>query len=321
LGAAQLVQWGKAGGLMQTKLCIFGFVAAAGCSGNYQGALPSRSDVAINVPSPASTSTSSAHTEALLGAPATFYTMTYQLSTQLNNAAASFFDQIDMVVASPPSGSDATNTYWGPFNSALSPMTVMFAVQNVDANDYNFFLGGKPKGAPDSTTFTGLLGGSAHVVDAAHKSGQLEANFTAMNALDPTTNTSTGAIGFVHDNTADPRTVGVHFENFVGTPGSTPLTATYQYAEHPDTSGNFQYNLSVNFDNDPGNILEDATVVSRWLATGAGRADVIVQGGSLPAGFVVHATECWDASFVRVYYTEDVDPSKTEGNVADCALP
>src|SRR5262249_6743148 len=134
-------------------------------------------------------------------------------------------------------------------------------------------------------------------------------------------NPSTGAIAFVHDNTADPRTVEVHFGDFVGAANAMPFNATYQYAEHPDTSGNFQFALRTNFDSDPNNVLEDAALVSRWLASGAGRADLVATGGSLPQGFTVHATECWDASFARVFYTEDVDPTKTEGSVLDCALP
>ncbi|HEY2747243.1 MAG TPA: hypothetical protein VGL86_21620 [Polyangia bacterium] len=306
---------------MGRVLLVLGALAA-GCSasgGAYQSALPTREAVAINVPR-SSGSPSGAKTE-VLGTQATFYTMTVQISTQLNGAAATFFDMIDDAVATPPTGHDATNDYWGPFTPALSPMTVALAVQKVDAQDYNFFLGGKPKGAPDSA-FTGLLGGSAHPVDAAHGSGQMQVNFSTMNALDPTTNTATGIIAFVHDNTADPRTVDVHFDNFLGDmSGATPLNATYQYAEHPDTSGSFQFALQTNFDNDPQNILEDATIMSRWLASGAGRADLVASSGSLPAGFVVHATECWDASFNRVFYTEDVDPTKTEGSESACALP
>jgi hypothetical protein len=278
--------------------------------------------VAIHVPgTDAATSTSSVRREALLGAQATLYTMTRQIATQLNDAAASFFGQIDDAVASPPSAHDASHAYWGPFTPALSPMTIELAVEHVDAQDYNFFLGGKPKGAPDSS-FTGLLGGSAHPVDAAHGSGRMEVNFSTMNAIDPTTNPSTGAIAFVHDNTADPRIVDVHFGNFLGGAASSmPLNATYHYAEHADSSGSFQFNLLTDFDHDPSGDLEDAALVSRWLASGAGRADMVVQGGSLPTGFVVHATECWDANFGRVYYTEDVDPTKTEGSVSACALP
>jgi hypothetical protein len=265
-------------------------------------------------------STSGASSQALLGAQATFYTMTVQIATQLNGATASFFGMIDSALAAPPSQKDGSQEMWGPFTPALSPITIAMAVKRDDAQDYEFFLGGKPKDAPDSA-FTGLLGGSAHQADAAHGSGQMEVNFSAMNTLDPTTQPSTGAIAFVHDNTADPRTVDVHFGNFLPQPGSTPLTATYHYAEHPDTSGSFQYQLQTNFDNDPAGILEDAVVMSRWLASGAGRADLVVSGGSLPAGFIVHASECWDANFGRVFYTEDVDPTKTEGSASNCALP
>ena len=309
---------------MSRLLVVLGSLVAgcSGGSGSYQAALPTRDAVAIRVPAAGpSTSASSVRTETL-GAQATFYTMTRQISTQLNGAAAGFFGMIDQAVATPPSGHDATHEYWGPFTPALSPITVELAVERVDANDYNFFLGGKPKSAPDSA-FTGLLGGSTHVVDATHGSGQLEVNFTTMNALDPTTNPATGAIAFVHDNSADPRTVQVHFANFLDgtTAGATPMNATYQYAEHADSSGNFQFGLRTNFDNDANDVLEDVALVSRWLPSGAGRADLIAQNGSLPAGFVVHATECWDQNFQRVYYTEDVDPSKTEGDVSACALP
>jgi hypothetical protein len=306
---------------MRKVLLVVGSLAA-GCGAGkdaYQSALPTREAVAIRVPS-SGVATSSVHREALLGAQATFYTMTVQISTQLNGATSSMFEQIETAVASPPSAHDATNEIWGPFTPALSPVTVELGVQKVDAQHYNFYLGGEPKGSP-TPAFQPLLGGSAAKADATHGSGNMEVNFSNMNALDPTTNPATGAIAFVYDDTADPRTVKVHFGNFVGMSGSMPTNADYQYEEHPDTSGNFQFNLLTNFDNDPKGILENAALVSRWLASGAGRSDLLASGGSLPTNFVVHATECWNASFQRVFYTEDVDPSKTEGDVSACALP
>jgi hypothetical protein len=308
---------------MRTVLLVFMFGGlAAGCSaagGDYQSALPTRATLAINVPG-AGASTSGESQQALLGAQADFYTLTVQVSKQLNGAADGFFGMIDTALASPPSAQDASHAVWGPFTPALSPVTVELAVERSDAQDYDFFLGGKPKGAPDSA-YVGLMGGSAHTVDAAHGSGTLQVNFSTMNTLDPTTNPSTGAIAFQHDNTADPRTVDVHFGDFVAQPGATPMNATYHYAEHPDTSGTFQFALRADFDHDPAGALEDVTVMSRWTASGAGRADLIASGGSLPAGFVVHATECWDERFARVFYTEDVDPSKSEGEASACAIP
>jgi hypothetical protein len=291
----------------------------------YEAALPTRAAVAIQVPgnatAGATAATSGVRTEALVGTQATLYTMTRQISTQLNGATDSFFGMINDITATPPSAHDASHAYWGPFTPALSPMTVTLAVERVDAQDYKFFLGGRPKSAPDSA-YMGLLGGGAHQVDATHGTGQLEVNFNTMHALDPTTNPATGAIGFVHSNVADARTVEVHFADFVdGKAGTMPQNATYHYTENPDTSGSFEFVLKTNFDMDPNGILEDAALLSRWVPSGAGRADMIVQGGSLPAGFVVHAIECWNATFGRVYYTEDVDPTKTEGDASACALP
>jgi hypothetical protein len=319
---------------MLTTACLFTrralLVLAAltiGChAGNdpYQAALPTRAAVTIHVPgeAPAATTAfaSGVRTEALVGAQATLYTMTREISTQLNGATESFFGMIDDVTATPPSGHDASHAYWGPFTPPLSPITVALAVERVDAQDYKFFLGGKPKGAPDSA-YMGLLGGGAHQVDAQHGTGQLEVNFSTMHALDPTTNPATGVIGFVHSNIAAARTVDVHFADFDdGQAGTMPQNATYHYSEQADASGSFEFALKTNFDRDPNGILEDAALISRWLPTGAGRADMVVQGGSLPAGFVVHAIECWNAAFGRVYYTEDVDPTKTEGNASACAV-
>jgi hypothetical protein len=294
------------------------FVGLYGCGnggGAYQAALPTREAVAIVVPG---SSASRIGTRPLAN-EAIFYRMTREISTRLNGAAAGFFGFIEQAIATPPSAHDASNEYWGPFTPALSPMTAELAVQRVESEDYNFFLGGKPRNAPDSA-FTGLLGGSTHQASTAHSSGKLELNCTAFHMLDPATHPATGAIAFVHDDTADPRTVDVHFGDFADGTGAPPLTATYQYAEHADGSGNFQFMMRSNFDNDKNGILEDVAFVSRWTSSGAGRADVIAQNGSLPAGFEVHATECWDRNFQRVYYIEDVDSSKTEGDVSACAV-
>jgi hypothetical protein len=307
---------------MRRVLLLIGTLTA-GCGGSggdpYLAALPTRDAVAIRVPG-ATTGTSGASQQGLLGTQAMFYTTTRQISTEINGDAASLFGMIDTAVASPPTAHDATHEIWGPFTDALSPVTVELGVNLVDAQNYMFYLGGKPKGAPDSA-FMPMMGGTAHRVDATHGSGELDINFTNMNMLDPTVNTATGGIALLHDNTADPRTVTVHFGDFVPKPGSTPLNAQYDYAEHADHAGNFTYELFINFDSDPQNVLEDAKFSSRWLGSGAGRTDLVVAGGSLPAGFVVHASECWDASFGRVYYTENVDPTKTEGDPASCALP
>src|SRR5437016_3344578 len=110
------------------RVLLFFASLTVGCGAGddpYQGAVPTRDAVAINVPG-ASTGTSSAREHALLGAQATFYTTTRQISTGINNGAGMFFGLVDKVTATPPTAHDATTAYWGPFTEALSPMTVEF---------------------------------------------------------------------------------------------------------------------------------------------------------------------------------------------------
>src|SRR5437773_299129 len=119
------------------RVLLFAWLTA-GCSAGAPeaaAALPTREAVAIKVPgaSPAASGTSA---QALLGAQANFYALTRQISTGINNGAATFFDLVEKLVATPPTAQDATNSYWGPLTDPLSPMTAVLGVKRVDAQDY-----------------------------------------------------------------------------------------------------------------------------------------------------------------------------------------
>src|SRR4030095_6819806 len=101
---------------------------------------------------------------------------------------------------------------------------------------------------------------------------------------------------FVHyDNTGNVRIVAIQFEK-----GGTP-DAGYQYRENPDGSGSFPFASLQDVNNDGPQ--ETLAINSRWLLRGQGRADVVAEGGSLPAQQIM--TECWDASFGRTFYQEN----------------
>ncbi|MBC7976743.1 MAG: hypothetical protein H7138_17350, partial [Myxococcales bacterium] len=55
------------------------------------------------------------------------------------------------------------------------------------------------------------------------------------------------------------------------------------------------------------------------LNSGAGRADGIVRGGDLGT-LQATASECWDGNFKRVYYTDSVVFSASEGVETSCAF-
>jgi len=65
--------------------------------------------------------------------------------------------------------------------------------------------------------------------------------------------------------------------------------------------------------------LESLTLRSRWLATGAGRADARASGGDLGA-LQITSSECWNTTFQRVYYTDPLGLAAPEGVESDCAF-
>ncbi|HLV67462.1 MAG TPA: hypothetical protein VKY73_16685, partial [Polyangiaceae bacterium] len=67
--------------------------------------------------------------------------------------------------------------------------------------------------------------------------------------------------------------------------------------------------------------LEDLAMQSRFRADGAGRADVTVANGDVPADIgAVTLTECWGTDFTRVYYSDTIELNPTEGDATACAF-
>ena len=59
---------------------------------------------------------------------------------------------------------------------------------------------------------------------------------------------------------------------------------------------------------------------SRWLETGAGRADVQLSGGDSPSATAAAATvnECWSEDFLSVYKNVSYDPTLSWGQEQSC---
>ena len=95
----------------------------------------------------------------------------------------------------------------------------------------------------------------------------------------------------------------------------------YGYTENGDLSGEYGFSIvgDVHAD-DPERqdliLKENLSYHVRWMASGMGRADVLVTGGDLPSvtpsveSFQV--SECWDEFFNRVYYQETVVPVEAD---------
>jgi hypothetical protein len=103
--------------------------------------------------------------------------------------------------------------------------------------------------------------------------------------------------------------------------GGTEVPVNYEYAyqEELDGAGDMVFAFHGDTD-DEGTAAEDAVIRSRWLADGAGRADVRLSGGDVSTTVSVTASECWDDGFAVVYYGDSVGWLPTEGSQSSCAF-
>jgi hypothetical protein len=97
----------------------------------------------------------------------------------------------------------------------------------------------------------------------------------------------------------------------------TPVDADYAYDEQADGGGAMVFDFQG--DAGGGAALENASLHSRWMANGSGRADARITDGDLGT-IVVTASECWGTTFGRSYYTDSQNFAPTEGDAATCAF-
>ncbi len=94
------------------------------------------------------------------------------------------------------------------------------------------------------------------------------------------------------------------------------VKADYEYDEESDGSGELEF--STKRDVTGGSAQERVGILARWVSSGAGRADVLLKGGDLDQEVTV--LECWDDSFLRVYYHDTAGIHPTEGDENDCVV-
>ena len=95
-----------------------------------------------------------------------------------------------------------------------------------------------------------------------------------------------------------------------------PVMGDYAYNEMLDGGGDMVFNVEGNAGGTTAQ--EQITLRSRWQSNGRGRADARLTGGDLATTAI--ASECWDGSFRRTFYTDNVNFAPAEGDVANCAF-
>ncbi len=268
-------------------------------------ALPTAEDVRITLPDTA------AQRAAALGDIAEWYVATREVTRGLNAGTAYVLVLVHTVVWFPPTSVEGKTYTWGPHHEPLDPAEWRLSVTDQGDGTYAWNLDGRSL-TEDNAVFETLIAGTA----GDDRTGDFTLDFDAAERVNPVDNDGRGVIAVRYDLAA--RTLDMDIdttEELDGAPQDVHFD--YTYAEQPDRSGDMVFSILADSD-DPGTAKEEATLRSRWLSTGAGRADVRLRSGDLDVE--VTASECWNTMFRRTYYTDSASWQPTEGSVDDCAF-
>lgn len=315
-------------GLVFSTLLATGCVAQNEAPEDLVGAIPTAESVRINLPGNSariveeSNDGVSSMRNAVLGELAEYYVMTRKVTRDLNGGAGWVLTLVHAIVQHPPTTVDGNVYTWGPGSDALEPADYRLIVTHNDDGSYDWTLDGRSKLGADAIFESVVYG---HAIPGAvpnRGEGSYTLDFDAAERVNPVDNEPIGLVTVEYDladadlgfstlkMTIDSREAD---ENGV----EQDVHFDYDYTEDVDGGGNFTFAIQGDLDEN-NSMHEDALIRSRWLASGAGRADIRAQGGDL-GDLVVEASECWASNFGRVFYVDNQDWMPTEGDEADCS--
>ena len=273
---------------------------ALGACGNYsnedldfQLALPQEGELEAKLPQALTLDTSPE-----------YYKLTRKVVTTFNGCAAALTGLVDHVRAYPPTSRNGAKRVWGPFADDKHPgwqilvTMVRSADPSVPAPAFRISYSVQLRDTTQSgSTFFDLMTGTYNSSSSAGRGDgdmvlDLIAARTALYPVDDFGELEHLSLVY---NTADyPSTVNMVIQNV---PGAKTSGADYTYTENADGSGILVFYwmvdavLAV-----PG--TTNVKFISRWLGSGAGRADAYVPdlAGNTPV-----ATDCWDPNTAADY--------------------
>ncbi|MEO7733594.1 MAG: hypothetical protein ABIY55_21705 [Kofleriaceae bacterium] len=267
-------------------------------------ALPTSEQVSIKLPEQ--------HTRAI-GQLANWYVATHDITRTFNGGTGWVLVLLHTIVKFPVTTVSGDTYTWGPWSEPLDPAEYKLDVHANGDGTYSYQLSGRSKTTANAT-FEVVIDGTADP-----RKGDLQGNgnflldFDASRRVNPLDNSDAkGTLDVRYDLSARHLDLTIMSTDIFG----QPALADYAYNES-DTGGDMTLGFSSNVGGGPA--LESATLHSRWLDSGAGRADGLIGGGDLGA-LQATASECWDGGFKRVFYTDSVTFSATEGLETSCAF-
>jgi hypothetical protein len=298
----------------------------------FREAVPTADAVVVDGPDTTGTSgrrAASGARGALTEAPATsgpayWYTFTRDVRDGVNVVTAAVLVTVGLVVHTEPSSVSEDHAVWGPYDGdALDPVTWRLTVTRIGDHHYRYVVEGRRK-ADKHGEFLGVLDGDGYDRQSpSHGDGTFRLDLDHSKLLDPSRHADdSGTVTIVHDLPRDigrrvdalPRTITATVDPQTG---ETLVIGSVANVDH---TGSLDVTAVVDIDEPKNGVNEEVSIGSRWRETGAGRADITIAGGSLPATTpAVAATECWGEDFSQVFYTDSIESKPTVGDESFCA--
>jgi hypothetical protein len=314
-----------------------GSVALSGCmldkkedAGRFREALPKADQVEVSGPETAQGQQgASSHTQAdepwANGPWAKYYGFTRVVRDGVNAVTGVVLGSVWIIAHTDPTSVENDEAIWGPWTDSLSPATYRFRVTEIAPDEYEYRLEGRPKASSSDGDFRAVMFGKGFGKGhASHGDGEFTIDLDTARALDPFyLDDDTGSVKVIHDLPANitdnlfalPKTITAEIK-----PSDTTEWWTVTSHARQDGTGTLLVNAYDDVDDSGTTQSEDIQIASQWNQNGAGRADITLSGGDIPADpGMVTAVECWDSDFYSIYYADSLEWQATEGDVNACA--
>ena len=252
----------------------------------------------------------------------TFYTFTRQTFDYVNLGTAWILGLVTTIVRYPVTQRTTSEATWGPWKGELSAAEWRLRVTRGEDSLYSYVLEGRRVG---QESYRAVVTGQGYPRgDARRGLGSFVVDHDAADAIDPARlrgADESGTTRVDHDlrslreDLRGAYTIGVE-----GRPTATAGRFDVALTRLDGGGGTVDIVSKGDIDADPAKrAFEDLTMRSRWVTSGAGRADVTVSRGDVPASVgTVVVTECWSPNFQQSYYTDSAGLAPTTGEEALC---
>ncbi len=300
---------------------------ATACGPDFRSGLPNKQMVQVEFPQSSSQGLqaqgevgNAKTSNALQGQMADGYVLTRAATGSVNGGTLFVLGLLKAITDNAPTSQTKNQAVWGPGHDALSQNTYRLTVTATGDDQFSYALEGKANAAPD-TAFVPVLSGT-HVArshDVGH--GEFLLDWDAAATLpEHDNNIGSAIIGYGNDGEQGAVGVIARFEGVRDQETGGTVNANYAYVSVPNVGGGFAFAVRKNMNPAEGTTLENFTIQSRWLPSGAGRSDAQVSGGDLGAGQATW-NECWDTSFNSQFVAVSYDTTAGYGvESANCAI-